>query len=246
VTAPAGAPPGARIVLPVKLRRVQRLELVRSALEHGPAALTLLGAGLAGVRRSGGDRLLGVVEVAACAWLLVMLLREARHVLAGDDPHAPLLPMADDALPRELEGVDWTGVASSTLIAVEVWHRWAATGHVVRPFVLSAAFTLAMAVGGRRLIARRVRPRLGRRTPHLALSAEGIEYRGSRRRRFDAAWADVAAADCTADAIHLRLRDGRDFTLRARDHVQGAALVAAVRDALPRFAPALAAGAPPS
>jgi hypothetical protein len=238
VTAPAGAPAGERLVLPVKLRRMQRVELLRGTAEHGPAALTLLGAGLAGVRRTGADRLLGFVEVAASAWLLAMLLREARHALAGDDPQATLAPVDEDALPAALEGVDGTGVASATLIAVEIWHRWAATGHVVRPFVLSAVFTLAMALGGRRFVARRVRPRLGRRMPRLVLSADGIDYRASPRRHFAAAWADVASAEATPDAIHLRLRDGRDFTLRARDHVQGAALVAAIRDALPRLAPA--------
>ncbi|MDF1502043.1 hypothetical protein [Roseisolibacter sp. H3M3-2] len=244
MSAPA-APAGERIVLPVQLRRQQRVELLRGLLEHGPAAVTLLGAGLAGVGRGGSARVLGVVEVAASVWLLALLGRELRHVVRADDDASAeaLAPIDETALPARLAGVDWLGVASAALLALEVWHRWAETGRIVRPFVLTAAFTLAMALGGRRLVARRVGA--ASRAPRLVLTPEGFDYRASRRKRFAAAWADVAAAESGPDAIQFRLRDGRDFALRARDHVRGAALVAAVRDALPRLAPALAAGAPP-
>ena len=239
MTGPAVAP-AARLVLPVKLRRVQRLELLRALLEHGLAAGTLLAAGVQGLAGRGTDRALAVAEVAGSSWLLLLVARHARHVLRrspeGDEP--PLAPVADDELPPEMAGVDWTGVAASLLIGLELWHRWARTGHVVRPFVLSALVTLVLAIGGRRFVARRVRPRLGRLQPRLVLTADGFDYRGSRRRQLAARWADVAqVVESTPELVHLRLRDGRDFTLRARDHVQGRGLVAALRDAMPLSPP---------
>jgi hypothetical protein len=48
----------------------------------------------------------------------------------------------------------------------------------------------------------------------------------------------VARVEQDAAAVTLTLRDGHAFALRARDHVVGDALVAAVRAALPRLLPA--------
>jgi hypothetical protein len=244
VTAPAAAAP-ARLVLPVKLRRLQRLELLRAFVDHGLAAVTLLAAGAQGLAGHGLDRVLAVAEVVASAWLLLLLGRHARHVL-GRPTHAddaPVAPIPDDEIPPEMEGIDWTGVAASLLIGLEIWHRWARTGHIVRPFVLSAVFTFAMALGGRAIVARRVRPHFRNRMPRLVLTSDGFDYRASRRRHLAARWADVErVVELSPDVVHLRLRDGRAFVLRASDHVQGRGLVAAVREALPRLAPMLGSG----
>jgi len=70
------------------------------------------------------------------------------------------------------------------------------------------------------------------------LSADGVEYRGSRRRRFAARWDDVARVEHDAERVRLTLRDGAVHELRAADHVEGHRLLAAVGAALPGYLPA--------
>jgi hypothetical protein len=220
--------------------------LLRELLESAPAAVTLLFAGADGLRAAGAglaDRAIAVAEIASSAWMLALLRREVRETLgSGHDTEAehhagaaapPTLP----TLEEELGQVDWAGVAGAAMLGVEALQHWRQTHHVQRPVVLLALTTLYLATGGRLTLARVIRRRIGSRRPRLALSPEGIEYRGSRRRRFTAPWDDVARVEHDAERLRITLRDGGVRELLARDHVQGHRLMAAVGHALPDYLP---------
>lgn len=238
---PDAAAPGGTLVFPLQLRRVQRMLVVRELADSLPGALALFGAGLAGLRgaaTSTTDRVLGAAELASSAWMLLLLRRSVRELFGRRASEAGVAPAAAlPALEEQHGDVEWSGVAGAAMLGVETWQHWHDTGRVQRPVVLLAVFTLFMATRGRLLIARAARARLGDRRPRLALSPEGIDYRGSRRRRFAARWDEVARVEHDAGAVTLALRDGRTFALRAREHVDGEALVAAVRAALPAVLP---------
>ncbi len=236
-----------RVVLPVQLRLVQRMLLVRELFESGPAATTLLLAGLSGLAVAGAttlDRTIAAVEIASAGWMLVLLQRGAREVLART--RATAAPASDgDAgayavapLEETLDGIEWSGVAGASMLAVEVWQHWHQTGRVQRPVLLLAVFTLWMATGGRRLIARVMRRRIADRRPRLSISRDGVDYRGSKRRRWVARWDDVERVEQDAESVRLTLGDGRVRELRARDHVDGHRLVIAARRALATLLPA--------
>ena len=238
--APAAAERGT-LVFPVELRRVRRATLARELSESVPAAMTLLGLGLAGLQApaaSAGDLALAAAEIASAAWMLFLLRGRVRGLLGRGRGGGVVAPLA--ALPpleHQHGGIDWAGIAGAVMLGVEALHHWDQTGRVKRPVLLLAAFTLFLATGGRLLIARAASARFGDRRPRLALGAEGIVYRGSRRRRFEARWDEVARVEYDAAAVTFALRDGRTFVLRARDHVDGDALVLGVRAALPRVLP---------
>lgn len=241
--APAsGAPAATRI--PVQLKRRHRALFAQQLVQHAPVLLTIITAGATGLstERAGAGLALAVVELAVGAWVLASIAREARHLFgrhaashAGGAAHTAL---------ADVPWVDWPGVAAAALAFVEVWHHAHATGRfkLVSPLVLSATVTLALALGLRRLIASRTR----HRRPHLLVSTEALTYRGTRWGRWTAPWDDVAAVEHGADALVVRLRDGRTHTIRAADHLGGAGLLAAARDAVAAHAPArLTAGAGP-
>jgi hypothetical protein len=248
---PAGAIGPAPIVFAVQLRRVQRALLVRELVESVPAAVTLIAAGVAGLRAAGAgaaDRAIAVAEIASAGWMLHFLRRGVREVLgyrhaasaAPEGSSAPLLRPAHE----EMAHVEWAGVAGAAMLGVEVLQHWRETGRVQRPTLLVAAFTLYLALGGRRMIARVMRRRVERRRPRLALSTEGIDYRGSRRRRFTVQWDDVTRVEHDAERLRVTLRDGAVREVRAGDHVDGHRLLAAVGAALPAYLPARLSGAP--
>jgi hypothetical protein len=235
-----GGPEHEALVFPILLRRVQRMFLVRDVSDSFPAAVTLFGAGalkLGDPSASAGQRVLAVAELASSAWMIFFVGRRVRAVVRRREAThvAPAASLRD--LAEEHGRVEWSGVAGAVMLGVGLWQHWTETGRVQRPVLLVALFTLFMATRGRLLIARAVQGRFGDRRPRLALSAEGIDYRATRRRRFSARWDEVARVEHDAAAVAFALHDGRTFALRARDHVDGAALVAAVRAALPELLP---------
>lgn len=220
------------IELPVMLRRRQRAELARDVVDSGPAIAALLVAGAAGLRGGAhtvADRALALAEIGGSAWLLVLLLREARRAFGAARPAAD----GDAGAGHEIE---WRGVAAAALLLVEVWQHWHQRGRVHGPFLLAAAVTLFISLGGRRVI-RRHSP-LRHRRPRLVVSADGIEYRASVLRRFDARWDQIARVEHAPDAVRVALHDGRTLDVRARDHVDGDRLVDGLRQALAVHAPA--------
>ena len=227
---------------PVVLRavpwRVRRGQVIGSFVQDVPVVAALLGAGVTGLARRGAggwaDLTLAVAEVAVSVWLLASTMRELRHVLRGgrggqDGGHhgraaQPTAPAA---------GVDWPLLAGAALALVEVWQHWHATGRVKRPTLVLGVGYVLLALGGRAAIARRMR----RRGPRLEVSGAGVRYRGSPRHRFRAAWPDVVSVEHAPDALRLTLHDGRSWTLYAREHEGGDALVAAAREAVAAHAP---------
>jgi hypothetical protein len=243
---------GAPVELPVRLARQHRARVLTAAVQDGPAVAALLVAGAAGLRapRGGGDLLLALVELAVGAWVLRYLARAAVSLFPRGGAEASDAAAATGA-PAPGQGdaprVRWEGVAVGTMALVEVWHRWLTTGHVARPTLLVGVLTLALALGGARVVQRRT----AHLRPRLVVSAAGLFYRGSRRRRFEARWDDVARVEQASGALRLVLRDGREWTLRAGEHLEGSALVAgaaaAVRaNAPPRLTPAALMTSPPA
>ena len=174
----AGEPAHDAVVLPVQLRAVQRMLLVRELVESVPAAATLLMAGFAAIGAPGASavrRSIAAAEIAASVWLLVLLRHGVRAALRRTDAAADDAPLElrepEDAVPP----VEWAGVAGAVMLGVGQLQRWQDTGRVQRPVLLVAVVTLSLALGGRRGIARVMRRRIAARRPRLVLSADGVD-----------------------------------------------------------------------
>ena len=218
--------------IPVVLKRHVRAQFVSQLLQHLPAVFTVLAAGASAVRseREGGALSLAVAELVVGAFVLLTIALEARHLFgreAAHDHHA--------AGPPGESWIDVPGLAAAALGYVEVWHHAHERGHfkLVSPYMLGATATLVLALGGRRLIANWMR----HRRPHLRVTPDTVTYRGSRRRRWSAAWEDVAAVEHGHGETTLRMRDGSAHAIRAEDHLGGAAFLSAARAAFAAHAP---------
>lgn len=224
--------------LPVAMKRVARAAFLSQLMQHLPAVLTVLAAGASAVQseHAGGGLALAAAEVLVGAAVLFTIGREAWHLFGPHAAHAgahgaPHAASVDSATPR----IDMAGLAAAALGYVEVWHHTVERGHfkLVSPFMLGATSTLVLALGGRQLIANRFR----HRRPHLLVTSDAITYRGSRRRRWTAAWSDVASVEHAAGELRVRRRDGGTHVIRADDHLGGDQLVAGAREAIAAHAP---------
>lgn len=218
--------------IPVQHKRVMRARFAAQLPQHLPAVMTVLAAGGSAIQfeRTGGGLALAAVELLVGAWVLFTIAHEARHIFGRQIGHDA------DTAPEGEAGVDVPGLAAAALGYVEVWHHAVERGHfkLVSPYMVGATATLALALGGRRLIRHRMR----HRRPHLLVTPTAVTYRGSRRRRWTAAWADVASVENGSGELVLHLRNGRSRVLRADDHIGGDHLIAAARDAVAAHAPA--------
>ncbi len=238
----AGGGPAVREThIPVLPKRLARAQFASQLYQHLPAVLTVLAAGVSAIQseREGGAVALAVVELVVGGWVLFTIAQEARHLFrrrtpsrAGDASHAT--HDAHDA--HASAWIDTPGLAAAALGYVEVWHHAHEVGHfkLVSPYMLGATATLFLALGGRRLIANRMR----HRRPHLRVTTTTVTYRGGRRRRWTADWADVASVEDGPGTVTFRMRDGRAHALREDEHLNGGALLAAARAAVAEHAPA--------
>jgi hypothetical protein len=221
-----GAP--AAVELPVRLARQHRGQAASAALQDGPVAAALVAAAVATLRapRGAADLALAVVEVVVGGWVLALVARGVAEAFGRRHRAAPAAPIAAAPIAR----VRWEGVAAGALALVEVWHHWHTTGRIRRPTVLVGVFALCMALGGAAAIERRA----SWRRRGLVVSGAGIRYRGSilPRDRFEARWDEVARVEAAPDALRVVLRDGGAWTLRARAHLDGEALVLAAAQAV--------------
>lgn len=241
VSPPAAAGEGTRI--PVRPKRLVRAAFASQLLQDLPAVLTVLAAGASAIRseREDGALALAAAELLVGAWVLVTLAREARHLFGRHAHH--------DASPAPARRVEVPLLAAAAMGYVEAWHHAHARGHfkLVNPYMLGATVNLFLALGGRRWIRGRTWYPMRNRRPHLLVTSEALTYRGGRWRRWTAPWGDVAAVEHGADALVVRLHDGRRYTIRAADHLGGAGLLVAARDAVDAHAPLhLAGGAGPA
>lgn len=242
----APAAEGTRI--PLRPKRLLRLRFLSELTRELPNVLTVVAAGASaiGTARAGGEQALAAAELLVGAWVLVNAAREARHVFGrAHGAHAAAAAGGHDgghdagplgvAVPR----VDPQGIAAAAMGYVEVWHHAHVRGHfrVVSPYMLAATVTLVLALGGRRWIADHVRPRMGRRHPHLLVTPAGMHYRATRFTRWDLAWADVARVEHDASGLALHLHDGTARHVRADEHLDGHAILAAARRAVAAHAP---------
>lgn len=243
-TSAAARPAVDGVEIPVRLVRQQRARFASAALQDVPAAIAILVAGVAGVRapRGATDLALAVAELAVAAWVLLFTVRGAAEAFGrGGTPATE--GAADDALAPPATArprVRWEGVAAGALALVEVWHHWHTTGRINRPTLTVGVSALVLALGGAAAIERRT----AHRRPRLLVSREGLHYRGSRRLRFEARWDEVARLEEAPGLLRVVRHDGREWTLRARAHVDGATLVAAACRAVRAHAPSRLACVP--
>ncbi|GJG88245.1 hypothetical protein tb265_34260 [Gemmatimonadetes bacterium T265] len=226
----SGVTEGTRI--PVRPKRAVRAAFLAQLTQHLPAVLTVLAAGASAVRseREGGALALAAAELLVGAWVLVVIVVEARHVFGRHAVHDATTAV------HESSWIDVPGVAAAALGYVEVWHHAVERGHfkLVSPFMLGATSTLVLALGGRRLIANRMR----HRRPHLLVTRNAVTYRARRRHRWAAAWDDVAAVEHESGELRFRMQNGATHVVRAADHLGGDGLIAAARLAVAEHAPA--------
>ena len=232
-----GAAGGGTHIAAVPKRHV-RARFLAELQQHVPAVLTVVTAGVTGLRsgHGGWELALSLAQLGVGAWVAGTVVAQGRHLRGLHRGTHPA-----DAGPN---GVEWSGLAAAALGYVEVWDHAVRRGHftLVSPYMLGATTTLVLALGGRRWI----RARMRRRGPHLHVSPEGVTYRSAPFRRWTAAWDEVAAVAHAPGTLTLRLRDGRERVLRAADHLQGDALLAAASDAVAAYAPPRLAGGLPA
>jgi hypothetical protein len=223
------------LVFPLRRASVRRVQLLQALGEHGPIALALLGAGVATLRSGagGGARLLAVAELAAALWQIVTFAREMRetvHIERARRAVARGAVAVEPVAVPHLKGIVWPDLVAGVLLAVDAWHRYDQTGRLVRPQLVLATFMVLVAFVRGRFVG----------PLRLVVSADGLDYRPRPWRRVVMAWTDIASLELSATELRATSHDGRALHVPAARFDGGAAMLAEVRRALPRLAPALA------
>jgi hypothetical protein len=226
----AAADASAGTLIPVQSKRLHRASFVLALAEHLPAVFTVFAAGTSALQgeHDTAGRAIAVAELITGSCVLIIIGLEARHLLGRHAGHAHV---ASHARPR----VDASNLAAAALGYVEAWHRTHVVGHfkLVSPQIVGATLSLLLAFTSRRpLSARRQRFR-----PHINITPDDISYRAGPRRRWQAAWTDVAAVEHDHGELAVRLHDGRRHVLRAAHHLDGESVLAETRAAIAAHAP---------
>ena len=189
-------------------RRVRRLELWQM-LQHGTAAVTLLVAGLAGLRGEGRDAIVSVLDVVASGGLLVVIARELRRLRAerAAERAGGVVAESPHADHEGHHGLGWADIFAGAMLLLESYHHYEETHHVRRPTLLLALLTLALGV----LHPRLARLRAERR--YLRADDDGIRARLSVRRTTYIPWREVTAVRAEGAAVYVTTADGGERQL---------------------------------
>jgi hypothetical protein len=226
--APTIAPAGK--IIPLKSKRLHRVNFAVDLAEQLPAVFTVFAAAASALQgeHDAAGYALAAAEVIAGAGVLVVIVLEARHLFGRRAEH---VHGASHRTPR----VNASNIAAAALGFVEALHRAHVVGHfkLVSPPVVGAIASLLTAGTRRRPLSERRQ----RRRPHVAIMPDGISYVGGLRRRWRAAWTEVAAVEHNGAELTVRLHDGRRHVLRANDHLDGDDVLTETRAAIAMHAP---------
>jgi hypothetical protein len=228
--------------IPVHAKRVFQAKFVMGLTRELPAVFTVVAASASVLQgeHDGAGLALAAAELIAGAGVLFAIVLEARHLFARRAEHG------DGASAHHASRVDVSNLAAAALGYVEAWHHARAVGHfkLVSPYMVGATTSLLLA----RMKPRAVLKRRPRRRPHVGITPDGISYLGGRRRKWQAAWSEVAAVEHEHGELAVRLHDGRRHVLRADYHLDGESVLAKTRAAIAAHAPhiSVAGGRPTS
>jgi len=206
------------LAVPIRSRRRQRGQFVQK-LQHGAAGGVLLFKGLAILQHGpeGTELLIGILEVATSALLIVAMLRAARRLRHGHQTH----PHA--------HGVDWIDIFIAAVLGVEAFERWHADGHIARPTILLALTMLMLGLQHRRIGARADRRRA------LQVTADGVSLPRRPFGRWSATWPEIAAIRTDARTAVVELRNRRSRSIDLTDTENAREIVEAFEEARRRF-----------
>lgn len=229
ITPPTTA--SASTLIPVQNKRVHRARFLAGLAQELPAVFTVVAAGasaLQGEHGAAGLALAGA-ELIAGACVLGAIALETRHLFGR---HAA---KHEHSASHETTGIDKSDLAAAALGYVEAWHRTHVVGHfkLVSPQMVGATLSLLLAFRGRRALSERRE----RRRPHVAISANEISYLAGPRRRWRAAWTEVAAVEHDGAELAVRLHDGRRHVLNTNHHLDGERVLSETLAAITAHAP---------
>jgi hypothetical protein len=208
-------------------RRRMIVELYQRFQDVVPAAM-LFASGVSLLRQDPGAiaRMIAVAEIVSAAVLVALVGREIRKT-----PAEWRHPHGTPAHGHQESSIGWVEIATSVMLAVEVWAHWHETGHIRRPTVLMSVTTFVLGCLRGRLDRRKARAHA------LGMSDKGIWIKAGRRnpfRAFHADWEDIAAIEVSSSAARIVRKSGgsREIdlkTLENGDEVREAIAAAAVR-----------------
>jgi hypothetical protein len=205
------------VMVPFESKRRAKA-LAAQHIQHAIPAfgLAIVGGGALLHGAEGFELVLAIAEVMTSTALVIATARHLRHV----------------GKPSHHHGIDWVTFIAAAMLFTEAGEKWHQTHRLFTPQMLTAVATVVTALPS--IAARRQR----RRSLHV--SDTGIEIRrGPLRRRFSAAWHEIASIEVGDREALIHTTNGERGRIDLGDLHNAAHVAAALRDAQARV-PAVA------
>lgn len=182
--------------MPLRSRRLRRVQLVQK-MQHAVPAAGLLVGGVTSVSAGaeGVELALAVAGIAISGLLSVSIFRSLRATRKGQ-------PSAAHHGHRR-HGVDWTDLFVAGVLFTEAAETWHVRHHIARPVILTGVVTLAVGLFHSRLAA------MGEKRRSLRLTDEHLIVGGKPFRRFTARWDEITHIHMTEHEAVIHTHQGR-------------------------------------
>jgi len=208
--------------IPVRYRRTQK-GLFAQKLQHAVPAMIVLGDGISHLQHapSGATLALGLAEVLASLLVMGSIARELRQLRTSGH---------DSGHIHASHGVDWIDLSLGTMLMVEAYAKFDATGRLPRPTLVLGLGLIVIGLAHGRIAA------WGDRRRSLTVDDGGISVPGRFFRRLSVPWSEVAEITSGPATARVIARDGRDQVINLADVMQPEQIRDALLEARQRLA----------
>jgi hypothetical protein len=211
----------APVTVPLRSRRLKRVQLVQK-VQHAVPALGLLVGGAESLRvgAHGFELVLAVAGIGISGLLGASIIRSLRAARGGHTSAS-----------HHGHGIDWTDIWVAGVLFTEAAETWHVRHHIARPVILSGVVTLVIGLLHGRLAARVERRR------SLRLTDDHLIVGGKPFRKFTARWDEIKHIDMTEHEAVIHTHQGRRRRLNFLDLENAADVRAALEKAQQRLIP---------